>query len=180
MKVSAEAVFAHLTTEKMACTGQEGPSVSILGSYSDLFLVCQHPMASPALRRLPAKYAVPARMWRHGIHSFLELVRYQLPFSQEYILSFVYLAYQMKRLLMESVPTFHETWTECLGNLARNRMAIEESHIRDRENWSDVARIWYNRAGRPLFNNRSYTRSLGRIGDAECCSSTLLLLQSSH
>jgi hypothetical protein len=62
------------------------------------------------------------------------------------MLSFVYLAYQMMGLLMESVPAFHETWIECLGDLARYRMAIEESDMRDRETWSNVARTWYNKA----------------------------------
>ncbi|KAK5282989.1 hypothetical protein LTR80_011977 [Exophiala xenobiotica] len=52
----------------------------------------------------------------------------------------------MMGLLMESVPTFYETWIECLGDLARYRMAIEEADMRDRENWSNVARMWYNRA----------------------------------
>ncbi|KIW38252.1 hypothetical protein, variant 2 [Exophiala oligosperma] len=119
---------------------------TLLHEHHDFFLASQHPTASPALRRLPTKYAMPARMWRHGIHSFLELLRHRLPFSLEHMLSFVYLAYQMMGLLMESVPAFHETWIECLGDLARYRMAIEESDMRDRENWSNVARMWYNRA----------------------------------
>lgn len=119
---------------------------TLLHEHHDFFLASQHPTASPALQRLPTKYAMPARMWRHGIHSFLELLRHRLPHSLEHMLSFVYLAYQMMGLLMESVPTFHETWIECLGDLARYRMAIEETDMRDRENWSNVARMWYNKA----------------------------------
>ncbi|KKY16019.1 putative telomerase-binding protein est1a [Phaeomoniella chlamydospora] len=106
----------------------------------------QHPSASPALRKLATKYAMPARMWRHGIHSFLELLRHRLPESLEHMLAFVYLAYSMMALLMESVSSFEETWIECLGDLARYRMAIEESDLRDRETWSGVAAMWYNRA----------------------------------
>ncbi|KAK5454911.1 hypothetical protein LTS15_005631 [Exophiala xenobiotica] len=119
---------------------------TLLHEHYDFFLASQHPTASPALRRLPTKYAMPARMWRHGIHSFLELLRHRLPYSLEHMLSFVYLVYQMMGLLMESVPTFHLTWIECLGDLARYRMAIEEADMRDRENWSNVARMWYNSA----------------------------------
>ncbi|KAK5188818.1 hypothetical protein LTR72_011402 [Exophiala xenobiotica] len=119
---------------------------TLLQEHHDFFLASCHPTASRALRRLPTKYAMPARMWRHGIHPFLELLRHRLPYSLEHMLSFVYLAYQMMGLLMESVPTFHETWIECLGDLARYRMAIEEADMRDRENWSNVARMWYNRA----------------------------------
>jgi hypothetical protein len=47
---------------------------------------------------------------------------------------------------MELVPSFKETWIECLGDLARYRMAIEEADLRDREVWSGVARMWYNNA----------------------------------
>ncbi|KIW76073.1 hypothetical protein Z517_10818 [Fonsecaea pedrosoi CBS 271.37] len=119
---------------------------TLLHEHHDFFLASQHPTASPALQRLPTKYAMPARMWRHGIHSFLELLRHRLPHSLEHMLSFVYLAYQMMGLLMESVPAFHETWIECLGDLARYRMAIEEADLRDRETWSNVARMWYQKA----------------------------------
>jgi hypothetical protein len=85
-------------------------------------------------------------MWRHGIHSFLELLRHRLPDSLDHMLTFVYLASSMMALLMESVPSFEETWIECLGDLARYRMAIEEADLRDREVWSGVARMWYNKA----------------------------------
>ena len=94
---------------------------TLLHEHHDFFLASQHPTASPALRRLANKYAMPARMWRHGIHSFLELLRQQLPDSLEHMLAFVYIAYSMMALLMESVPSFLETWIECLGDLARYR-----------------------------------------------------------
>ena len=81
-----------------------------------------------------------------GIHSFLELLRHRLPDSLEQMLTFVYLAYSMMALLMESVPSFEETWIECLGDLARYWMAIKEADLRDREMWSGVARMWYNEA----------------------------------
>jgi hypothetical protein len=42
---------------------------TLLHEHHDFFLASQHPSASPALRRLASKYAMPARMWRHGIHS---------------------------------------------------------------------------------------------------------------
>jgi hypothetical protein len=119
---------------------------TLLHEHHDFFLASQHPSASTALRRLALKYAMPARMWRHGIHSFLELLRHRLPDSLDHMLAFVYLAYSMMALLMESVPSFEETWIECLGDLARYRMAIEEADLRDREVWSGVARMWYQKA----------------------------------
>jgi hypothetical protein len=48
---------------------------------------------------------MPARMWKHGIHSFLEVLRRRLPESLDYMLAFIYLAYQMMALLYETAPT---------------------------------------------------------------------------
>ncbi|KAI6503206.1 hypothetical protein MCOR10_011814 [Pyricularia oryzae] len=119
---------------------------TLLHEHHDFFLASQHPSASPALRRLAAKYAMPARMWRHGIHSFLELLRHRLPHSLEYMLTFIYSSYSMTALLYETVPAFEYTWIECLGDLSRYRMAIEDDDVRDREVWAAVSRDWYSRA----------------------------------
>jgi hypothetical protein len=62
------------------------------------------------------------------------------------MLAFIYLAYQMMALLYETVPAFEETWIECLGDLGRYRMAVEDEDVRDRETWAGVARSWYNKA----------------------------------
>jgi len=119
---------------------------TLLHEHHDFFLASQHPSASPVLKKLAEKYAMPARMWRYGIHSFLELLRHRLPDSLEHTLTFLYLAYSMMTLLLESVPAFEDTWIECLGDLARYRMAVEESDLRDRETWAGVARYWYHQA----------------------------------
>ncbi len=97
---------------------------TLLHEHHDFFLASQHPSASSALRRLASKYAMPARMWRHGIHSFLELLRHRLPDSLEHMLTFIYLAYSMMALLFETVPTFEDTWIECLGDLGRYRYVL--------------------------------------------------------
>ena len=119
---------------------------SVLHEHHDFFLASQHPSASEALRRLASKYAMPARMWRHGIHSFLELLRHKLPESLEHMLNFIDTAYSMMALLYEIVPAFEDTWIECLGDLGRYRMAIEDDDIRDRETWTGVSRYWYSKA----------------------------------
>ncbi|KAK3905590.1 hypothetical protein C8A05DRAFT_12599, partial [Staphylotrichum tortipilum] len=119
---------------------------TLLQEHHDFFLASQHPRASPALRRVAQKYAMPARMWRHGIHSFLELLRHQLPQSQDHMLTFIYMAYSMIGLLYETVPAFEDTWIECLGDLARYRMAIEDDDIQDREVWTGVVKDWYAKA----------------------------------
>ncbi|KAF9767962.1 hypothetical protein IL306_014798 [Fusarium sp. DS 682] len=119
---------------------------TLLHEHHDFFLASQHPSASPALQRLASKYAMPARMWRHGIHSFLELLRHRLPASEEHMLTFLYMSYSMMALLYETVPAFEDTWIECLGDLARYRMAIEDIDIIDREVWTGVSRHWYSKA----------------------------------
>lgn len=85
-------------------------------------------------------------MWRRGIHSFLELLRHKLPESLDHMLSFIYLAYGMIALLLETVEAFKNTWMECLGDLARYRMAIEEKDEEVRGIWMSVSREWYSRA----------------------------------
>ena len=119
---------------------------TLLHEHHDFFLASQHPAASEALRRLAGRYLMPARMWRHGIHSFLELLRHRLPASYDQMITFIYLAYGMMALLYETVSAFEDTWIECLGDLARYRMAIEDNDIKDRETWTGVARSWYSLA----------------------------------
>ncbi|KFY25593.1 hypothetical protein V493_04571 [Pseudogymnoascus sp. VKM F-4281 (FW-2241)] len=130
---------------------------TLLHEHHDFFLASQHPSATPAVRRLPLKYAMPARLWRHAIHSFLELLRNRLPASLDYMLAFIYLAYSMMTLLLETVPAFEDTWIECLGDLGRYRMAIEDDNVKDREIWAQVARQWYLKsANRSPITGRLY------------------------
>ena len=119
---------------------------NLLYDHHDFFLASQHPSAEESLQRLALRYAMPARMWRHGIHSFLELLRHRLPDSLEHMLTFLYLAYSMMALLYDTVPKFEDTWVECLGDLGRYRMAIEDDDLHDRETWTNVARFWYSKA----------------------------------
>ncbi|KAG8412990.1 hypothetical protein J3458_013413 [Metarhizium acridum] len=119
---------------------------SLLKEHHDFLLASQHPSASAELRGLASKYFMPARMWLHGIHSFLELLRRKLPGSLEHMLTFIYIAYTMMALLYDTFPTFEDTWIECLGDLGRYRMAVEDDDIRDREIWTGVSRFWYTKA----------------------------------
>ena len=75
----------------------------LLHERHDFFLASQHPSASPDLSRLSAKYSMPARMWRHGIHALLDVLRYRLPESLEHMLAIFYMAYSMMALLYETV-----------------------------------------------------------------------------
>ena len=49
---------------------------------------------------------MPARLWQFGIHNILEVLRYRLPESLDYMLAFIYTAYSMMTLLYETVPAF--------------------------------------------------------------------------
>jgi hypothetical protein len=150
-----EKKFFEINSQKPSTTGhlsnEQLPVLitllqTLLHEHHDFFMASQHPLSSPALRHLATQYAMPTQMWRHGIHSFMELLRHHVPDSLDHMLAFVDLAYSMLALEMESAPPFEETWIESLGDLARYRMAIEEADLRDREVWSGVARMWYNRA----------------------------------
>lgn len=112
---------------------------TLLHEHHDFFLASRHPTVNPALRCLASKYAMPACMWRHGIHTFLELLRHSIPYYMEHMLTFIYVAYTMMALLYETVPTLEDTWTKCLGDLGSYRMAIADDDIRDRVFWSYVS-----------------------------------------
>jgi hypothetical protein len=130
---------------------------TLLHEHHDFFLASQHPAGSPALRNLAGKYAMAPRMWRHGIHSFLELLRQRLPESLDHMLAFLYHAYGLLGVFLETVPAFRETWIECLGDLARYRMVIDDD-ARDHELWTATAAGWYSRAAdlRPTVGRLSH------------------------
>lgn len=119
---------------------------TLLHEHHDFFLASQHPSASPALSDLAIRCSMPLRMSRHGIYDFLKVLRHRLPESREHMLAFIYIAYSMVALLYETVPTFENTWIECLGDLARYRLFVEADDPLDREVWNGVARLWYSKA----------------------------------
>ena len=119
---------------------------TLLHEHHDFFLASQHPSASEALTRLAEKYTMPARMWKHAIHAFLEVLRHHLPSSHEFMLTFLNISYSMMALLLETVPMFEDIWVESLGDLSRYRMAIADNEQRDGDIWAGVARSWYGRA----------------------------------
>lgn len=55
----------------------------------------RHHASAPELNSLALKYSMPASMWRHGIQMYLELFQHRSPDSFEYMLAFIYLAYQL-------------------------------------------------------------------------------------
>ncbi|KAH6653525.1 hypothetical protein BKA67DRAFT_506592, partial [Truncatella angustata] len=118
---------------------------TLLHEYYDFLLASQHPSASPGLRRMASEYHMPTRIWCRGIHPLLELLRRRLPESEEHMLTYIFLAYNIMTLLYETVPAFQDTWVKYLDNLARYRMAIEDDCL-EMEVWTSVSRDWYFRA----------------------------------
>ncbi|RPA72632.1 hypothetical protein BJ508DRAFT_183341, partial [Ascobolus immersus RN42] len=116
---------------------------TLLYEQYDFFLACSHPAATPQLKLLPHKYGMPGRIWKSGIHTFLEVLRHHLPESLEHMLTFLHMAYGVVCLLYETIPSHKATWIECLGDLARYRMAVEERDAEIRDIWTDRAREWY-------------------------------------
>jgi hypothetical protein len=55
------------------------------------------------------------------------------------MLKFIDTACSIMTLLLKDIPAFEVTWIECLGNLARYRIAFEED-MSLRETWNYVAR----------------------------------------
>lgn len=70
---------------------------------------------------------------------FLETQTQPPPESIEHMLTFIYTGYRVAALLYETVPAFGDTWIECLGDLGRYRMAIEDGGIGGREVWTGVS-----------------------------------------
>lgn len=116
---------------------------TLLYEQYDFFLACSHPAATPQLKLLPHRYGMPGRIWKSGIHTFLEVLRHHLPESLEHMLTFLHMAYGVVCLLYETIPSHKATWIECLGDLARYLMAVEERDAEIREIWTDRAREWY-------------------------------------
>ncbi|CZR65310.1 uncharacterized protein PAC_15210 [Phialocephala subalpina] len=114
---------------------------TLLYEHHDFFFASQHPSATPALRELASKYAMPQRMWQHGIYSFLQLLQSHLPNSLEHMLSFMYLVYSTVALLYETVPTFKPTWMEYLKRLSYWRSTIVGDN-REKRIWDSVTQHW--------------------------------------
>jgi len=91
----------------------------LLHEHHDFLLASQHPSSSLALKRLVARYEMPSRMWRHGIHAPLEFLRERLPDSREHIIAFIYIAYSMLTVFHEITLRFGAIWIKCLSNIIK-------------------------------------------------------------
>jgi hypothetical protein len=81
---------------------------TLLNQHYQFLAAVQHPSRTPAIRQLPAKYDIPARLYRHGIYDFVELFMVRLPESFDYMLWYIYLAYPMMLLILETALNFKD------------------------------------------------------------------------
>ena len=136
--------------QKTELLGQEQYQVlvtlheSLLGQYYDLFASSWHPSADEDLHRLAPKDSA-VRMWKHGIHGFLELLRRGLPDTADHLRTFINHAYSIMTLLCREVPALENTWIEYLGDLSEYHVLIEDN-IEDKRAWTDIARSWHSMA----------------------------------
>jgi len=89
---------------------------TLLHEHHDFFLTLQHHSASPELRWLAAKYPIPEGMGKPGVRFFLELLRQQPLEGTDYMLSFIYLAYQVMALTSETGPAYQYSAFECVSD----------------------------------------------------------------
>ncbi|KAL4903945.1 hypothetical protein BDW74DRAFT_168762 [Aspergillus multicolor] len=115
----------------------------LIEEHHDFLLIIQQ--GGPALRRLAEQYNMPNRLWRVGIYGLLEFLRHRLPESLERMLAFLHQSYIQMTILVDLVSRFEDTWFECLGDLSRYHILVEESDPREREAWAEIARYWYHK-----------------------------------
>ncbi|KAB8213474.1 hypothetical protein BDV33DRAFT_210171 [Aspergillus novoparasiticus] len=118
---------------------------NLLERHYDLFMLSQHRSANLVWNELSEEH-MATRIWRYGIHRFLHQLYCRLPDSLEYMLTYIYLAYSMLTLLLQTVPALEQAWVECLGNLSRYGVIIENRGLVDGEIWVGIARDWFNKA----------------------------------
>lgn len=125
---------------------------TLIHGYPDFILTSQHFLTSSKQQRLVEGYEIPARLWRYGIHPFLELLRHRLAESLDYMVDFIYHAYSIITLLLCRESMFAEVWMEYLGDLGLYRMVVENDR-RDKEIWAGISRDWYKKYAEQCLGN---------------------------
>ncbi|PKS12074.1 hypothetical protein jhhlp_001370 [Lomentospora prolificans] len=119
-----------------------------LYEFCDFFFATHHPVAaeSSQLAHVITKYSMPARLWRHAIYKLLDLMRKHLPDSRPHMYRFITLAFNMITILYENATDLCDIWAECLGDIARFRMAVESESVEDRNLYVGISKYWYYRS----------------------------------
>jgi hypothetical protein len=105
---------------------------ALLHEHHDFFFsAMQHPYASSTLWRIASNHSTLARMWKYGIHCFLELLRFRfrLPDFSEFMNSIICTVYQMMFIIYETVPASEDM--------------IDDENFSRRKTWAGIPRFWY-------------------------------------
>ncbi|GJE97087.1 hypothetical protein PsYK624_132970 [Phanerochaete sordida] len=97
-----------------------------------LLCVTLSPNVPMSLRNIPIKYNLVSRLWVHAFHRLLESLRRAAISSThpdialENLVEFIYYAYAFYAGLMDeqNLAQFRSNWVECLGDIARYRIAV--------------------------------------------------------
>lgn len=120
--------------------------LELLHEYRCFFLASRPPIVSLARQPFPHRHSMRLRLRRHGLLSFLELLKQGLPASREHMITFTCESYKMMNRLYETIPRGEYTWINCLADIARYRSFIEDDHARDGSTWEDLANYWSSKA----------------------------------
>ena len=107
--------------------------------YSYILSASQQPSASCALKCFPMQQGMPGRLWKY-VGQYAEILRVQ---SSPHYLAFLNLARIPFIALLGEAPDFRNTWLECLGDLSRCHMHVEEPNTEKYNIWREEARSWY-------------------------------------
>ena len=107
--------------------------------YSYILSASQQPSASCALKCFPMQQGMPGRLWKY-VGQYAEILRVQ---SSPHYPAFLNLARIPFIALLGEAPDFRNTWLECLGDLSRCHMHVEEPNTEKYNIWREEARSWY-------------------------------------
>lgn len=116
----------------------------LLCVYHDLLEASQHPCADLELDEYTC--SIFRKLWVSGILPCLETLKYLLPRSLEFMLSFIYWAYSMITSLYPTPRASEVTCCEYLGLLAYYRMETTQYQIQESDDWCSIARTWFGKA----------------------------------
>ncbi|KAH7002580.1 hypothetical protein EDB80DRAFT_867582 [Ilyonectria destructans] len=151
---------------------------NLLRKHHELLLTSQHPSADRDLRRMASDCGLPGRMWRHGVHSLLDLMHHHLPPSSEHRLSFLDIASNTIERLHEAAPRFDNTWYECLGDLGRYRLRTNSADSTSDEKWKTISRHWYCRTSFQMPTTGRFYHRLAMLSGSNVVQQMFYLIKS--
>lgn len=148
-KKCAEIVAEQASCHKKHLENQQWKALvalhrTLLQEHHDFFSASQHPVASPALRALAVKYAMPARMWRRGVRGLLDLMQDQSPEDLGAMLEFEFAIEDWLRRLRQDVPSMMDEWNMIGASLKEYMNALRAEHVHSADTHTQTMRFSYS------------------------------------